>query len=351
MKFRNALNLLIVNLSIVLLLFLFIGCQTKPEVTELAETYYNLGNAYIELEQWEKAETAYARSLEIEPDLYRAEYNLAKVHIYSGNYSDAERVLKKLLEKDPENIIFLETLGWAQLKRGRIDQAESMYRSLLERDPANCNVRYNLALVLSDREEYAEAYSILLECVYFDNTDAEILLKIGLVEKKLEWGSGAAWFEKAAEKKPQNERILTELATALEEEENFTEALDVYHRLSRSAEENKKEKYLFEQARLLLEKMEENEEAYTVLTTALEEGFTELDSLSELYMYVEEKEDADLLFDLEEILRQFDLYEAVIERVERNKQSEEQSETQSEEQSETQSETKSRSPFQQGHPA
>ncbi len=335
-------NLLIV-VVLVVVLFLLNGCQTKPELRELAETYYNLGNAYIELEQWEKAETAYARSLEIEPDMYRAEYNLAKVHIYSGNYSDAERVLEKLLEKDPENIIFLETLAWSKLHRGLTQQAEVMYRSLLERDPANCNVRYNLALLLVDREEYAEAYSILLECVHFDNADAEVLLEIGLIEQKLEWGSGAAWFEKAAEKKPQNEKILTELAAALKEEEDFTEALDVYRRLSRNAEENNGAKFLFEQARLLLEKLEETEEAYTALTSALEEGFSDTDRLSDLYMYVEERENFDLLYDLEDLLRQFELIEAVTERAEQKKQNETQSETESEAQSEPQSETKSES--------
>src|SRR6056297_879096 len=136
-----------------LMLLGFTSCQSKPYQQELAETYYNLGNAYIELTKWDEAETAFARALEINPDLYRAEYNMARVYIHSGNYSSAVDILNKLLERDPENIIFLETLAWTRVKQGRGARAEEIYRSLLDSDPANCNVRYNLALLLRDRED------------------------------------------------------------------------------------------------------------------------------------------------------------------------------------------------------
>ncbi|MFW5712122.1 MAG: tetratricopeptide repeat protein [Spirochaetota bacterium] len=294
-----------------LILFGFTGCQTKPYQQELAETYYNLGNAYIELAQWDEAETAFARALEINAELYRAEYNMARVYINSGNYGSAVDILNKLLERDPENIIFLETLAWTRVKQGRGERAEEIYRSLLDSDPANCNARYNLALLLSDREEYAEAYSLLIDCVYGGSADWEILLKMGNLEKALDWGSGVGWFEKAEEKAPQEASVLRTLAAAYQQEGLHTQALDMYRRLAGRAEGPQRGEYLLEQARILYLQLEEKQPGQTALEGALEAGFKDTEALSEFYTAVVEKDDLDVLTSVEAELRRFELLEAI----------------------------------------
>lgn len=292
-------------------LFVFTGCQTKPYQQELAETYYNLGNAYIELAQWNEAETAFARALEINPDLYRAEYNMARVYINSGNYSSAVDILNKLLERDPENVIFLETLAWTRVKQGRGARAEEIYRSLLDSDPANCNVRYNLALLLSEREENSEAYSLLIECVYGDSADWEILVKMGKLEMALGWGNGIGWFEKAEEKAPQEESVLQNLAAAYQQARQPSQALDMYRRLAGSAEGPERGKYLLEQARILYLQLEEQQQGQTALEGALEAGFKDPEALSEFYTAVVEKDDVEVLTSVEAELRRYQLIEAI----------------------------------------
>ncbi len=287
------------------------GCQTKPYQQELAETYYNLGNAHIKLAQWDAAEAAFARALEINPELYRAEYNMARVYINSGNYDSAVDILNQLLERDPENIIFLETLAWTRVKQGRGERAEEIYRSLLDSDPANCNARYNLALLLSDREEYAEAYSLLIECVYGGRADWEILMEMGNLEKALGWGSGVGWFEKAEEKVPQEESVLRNLAAAYEQEGQPAQALDLYRRLAGSAEGPQRGEYLLEQARILFLQLEEQQQGQTALEGALEAGFKDTETLSELYTAVVEQDDVDVLTSVEAALRRFQLLDLV----------------------------------------
>lgn len=300
-----------VFLIAMVLLLLLAGCQTSPQQRELAETYYNLGNAYVELEDWGKAENAFARALEINPAMYRAGYNMARVYIHSQNYSQAADILHQLLEADSGNITFLETLAWVELKRGRIEQAQSIYRSLLDKDPANCNVRYNLSLLLSDRGEYAEAYSLLLKCVYGQSSDAELLLLLGQLEQKLEWGSGLGWFERASELNPQNQAVLAELAAAYARERDFTEALDIYRRLSARAEEGEKGRFLLQQARILLVRLEENTRGITALKEALESGFKDIDKLAALYNLLSEHNRAEALSAMEAELRRFQLLDGV----------------------------------------
>ncbi|MDZ7794024.1 MAG: tetratricopeptide repeat protein [Spirochaetia bacterium] len=307
MFLRRAGGLLV---AMVLLLSL-VGCRTSPQQRELAETYYNLGNAYIELEDWGKAENAFARALEIEPNMYRAGYNMARVHIYSQNYSKAAAILHQLLEADRGNITFLETLAWVELKRGKIDQAQSLYRSLIEKDPANCNVRYNLSLLLSERQEYAEAYSLLLKCVYGKNSDAELLLLLGQLEQKLEWGSGLGWFERAFEQDPQNQTVLSELAAAYVKERDFTEALDIYRQMSARAEEAEKGRFLLQQARILLVQLEENTRGIAALKGALEAGFRDVATLSALYTALDEQNKAEALSAMEAELQRVQLFDAV----------------------------------------
>ncbi len=293
-------------------LFLLTACQTKPYQQELAEAYYNLGNAYIELEQWNEAETAFARAIEIQPDLYRAEYNMARVYIHSKNFKSAVNILKKLLEQDPENIVFLETLAWAEAKRGRVASAEEIYRSLLERDPANCNVRYNLALMLIEREGYAEAYSLLLECVYQDSADWEILLRLGNLETELGWGNGIGWFEKALEKAPREKSVLESLATVYEQEGLPTEALEMYRQLAGSADRSEKGKYLLEQARIMYLQMEEQQQGQESLEAALEAGLNEdTELLTDFYNSVMQKGNVELQTSVETLLRRFQLLETV----------------------------------------
>lgn len=293
-------------------LFLLAACQTKPYQQELAETYYNLGNAYIELEQWNEAETAFARAIEIQPDLYRAEYNMARVYIHSKNFNRAVDILNTLLERDPENVVFLETLAWAEAKWGRLERAEKIYRSLLKSDPANCNVRYNLALMLIERKEYAEAYSLLIECVYQGGADWQILIRMGNLEIELGWGNGIGWFEKALEKAPQEKRVLESLAAVYEEEGMHTEALETYRRLSGSADSSERGKYLLEQAGILYLQMEEQQQGQDMLEAALEAGIDEdTELLTEFYTSILSTGDADLQTGVETLLRRYQLLESV----------------------------------------
>jgi len=294
-------------------LVFILSCQTNPVRDELAETYYNLGNAYLDLNRLGDAESAYARAFELDSSLYVAGYNLARVHIFSGNYQSAVTLLKELIAEDPENVILRESLAWAYLEMGRTDESESLYQILLDQDTANCNVRYNLALLLSDRGEWEECYDILIECVLLEEEDADILYLLGRAERESARGDGIVWLEDAIEKEPANSTFLYELARAYRSEGIYDKALSVLDEILES-DPPEQGSYLFEKARILYTAFENVEEGTACFEQALNAGFDEAEDIADFLGQVGFKPQSTGFEDLEELLKDFELYEAVIDQ-------------------------------------
>jgi len=300
--------------TITAIAFLMASCQTNPVQEELAETYYNLGNAYLELERLDDAESAYARAMELDPELYTAGYNLARVHIFNREYGRAVELLQELLLKDPRNGILRESLAWAYLESGRVDDAEQLYSELLEADPANCNVRYNLALMASAEGEWNRTYDLLIECVYLDRGDGEILALLGKAERETEQGSGLGWFEEAAEESPEDPSIAGELAGAYRAEGEYTKALAVYDRLI-DLSPDAGGRYEFEKAAVLFLALEEYGEGLNSLEAALEAGYGDSEKIAELLENLGYSSESSGYGDIEALLESYDLYDPVLQRL------------------------------------
>jgi len=307
--------------ALLLSIVVLFSCRTAPVQEELAETYYNLGNAYLDLERLDEAESAYARAIELKPKLHAAEYNLARVYLFNGSYKSAESLLNQLLEKDPQNGMVREMLAWTYIRTGRLDEAEELYHEVLKEDPANCNVRYNLALMAADRKEWREVHEMLIECVYLDRADGDILALLGRAERESGEGSGLGWLEEAADKKPQDMGIAAELADAYQEEGFFVEALEVYDRII-EAEEIETAVYLFEKAYIYYTALEEDEEGLSWLKDALEQGYKDTEGLAELLKAMGYRADTAYFAEIENVLKQYNLYDSVMESIQTQSESE-----------------------------
>ncbi|MDY7027571.1 MAG: tetratricopeptide repeat protein [Spirochaetota bacterium] len=290
---------------------LLTACQTNPVREELAETYYNLGNAYLELDRLGDAESAYARAMELDPDLYTAGYNLARVHIFNREYGRAVELLQELLREDPGNGILRESLAWVYLEMGRLVEAEELYEDLLETDPANCSVRYNLALMAADGGEWKRAYNLLIECVYLDRGDGDILALLGKAERESGQGDGIGWFEEAAEESPEDPAITEELAGVYRAEGEYRKALAAYDRLIDIDPEAEGE-YELEKAAVLFLALEEYGEGFSSLETALEAGYADVEKIAGLLEGLGYSPESPGYGDIEALLESYDLYEPVL---------------------------------------
>jgi tetratricopeptide (TPR) repeat protein len=276
----------IAAIGIILILFFLSGCVHRKTTLELAETYYNLGNAYTELGEWEKAGEAYLRAMELDPSLRRAGYQMARVYVQGGEYEEARLRLTGLLKEDPENLLIMENLAWVYVQQGRNEDALKIYREILEKNPADCDIRYNAALIEEEREDWQGACGLLEKCIDYEQADAEIFRLLGRASLALGKEEGISYLERAYEADPVLSGLGEELASAYRREELYAEAVEIYDEiLSRSDDEKEAGRIRYEQAFLLLTALEDYERGMRSLREVVEAGYRDDEAFARLYSF------------------------------------------------------------------
>jgi chromosome segregation ATPase len=70
--------------------------------TDDAVLYYNLGNLYSSAQRWDDAKQAYERALTLNTGMHKALYNLALVEVNRNDNITARRLLERFLQADPK---------------------------------------------------------------------------------------------------------------------------------------------------------------------------------------------------------------------------------------------------------
>lgn len=274
------------SLVLVLLLLPLTGCVHSKTKLELAETHYNLGNAYAELGEWEKAARAYLRAVELDPSLRKAGYQTALVYMEAEEYGKAEEQLTALLSKDPDNQKIQENLAWLYIRSGREEDARALYKNILEQNPADCDVRYNLALLDAEEERWERVKENLYTCLDYESADAEIFRILGRAELELGEESGVEFLERAYEEDSTLPGIEKELAEAYREAEQYGPAVEMYDKLAEKAEDSQEAgEYFFQKAYLFFTAIEDYQRGEENLVRALEAGFSDKEQLASLVTY------------------------------------------------------------------
>ena len=261
---------------------IFLSCNSLNYKDELVEAYYNLGNSYKDLGKLKESELVLARAVQIDPSFSSAAYNLGMVQILSGEYKKGIDSLGFLLRKEPENTIALKVLAWGYYKNGDIIHAIEVYRQILEIDTCNRDVLNNISILLINQELYQEAYSYLVKLEDLGDADENSLYNLGVVEKKLNLGSGLRWFELAYDKNPKLEKNIIAYIDALKTNHDFKRIISLYDDLITI---NPDPAYLFEKAFVLLTSIEDYDKGLSVLESALKEGYSNIDRIEELQEY------------------------------------------------------------------
>ncbi len=266
----------------VLYVAVFVSCNSLNYKNELVEAYYNLGNSYKDLGKLKESELALARAVQIDPSFFSAAYNLGMVQILSGEYKKGIDSLESLLKKEPENTIALKVLAWGYYKYGDIIQAIEVYRQILKIDTCNRDALNNISILLINQKMYQEAYSCLVRLEDLGNADENTLYDLGVVERKLNLGSGLTWFELAYDKNPKLEKNIIAYIDALKTNRDFKKVIPLYDDLITI---NPDPAYLFEKAFILLTSIEDYDDGLPLLESALQKGYSDLDRIEELKEY------------------------------------------------------------------
>jgi tetratricopeptide (TPR) repeat protein len=264
---------------------------------EVAQVYYNLGNAYFELEKYELAVSAYLNALALDASLPQAGYNLARVYIEKKEYERGLAALEELLEEDPGNSLILSTIGWTYYLMEDFEKALEIFGEILERTPTDQHGLYNAA-VLSwklDRKEEALGY---FRRLFSETGEDETQYRIASLLMDMErWDEAIDVLDDYLSRKPDDPNAYYDLGIAYTAERYYGKALAAFE----AGIEIKKTDPLFhfERAVILLLYIENVDEGLKALEAAVKSGFKDSERILGLLRADE------LVFD-DEVRRFFD---------------------------------------------
>jgi tetratricopeptide (TPR) repeat protein len=105
----------------------------------------------------ERAQEAYRRALELDPDLADAHVNLGRLLHEEGDARAAAEQYRRAIERTPDNVIALFNLGVALEDLRMPDEAILAYRTALAADAGCADAHYNLARLYEARGDAAAA--------------------------------------------------------------------------------------------------------------------------------------------------------------------------------------------------
>ena len=197
-------------------------------------SYGTLGDALMEMGEYDQAADAYQKMVTLRPDL--ASYNRAAYYRFiSGDLSGAIELMKKAVaagSSQRENMAWcLAELGQMQLKAKQLDEAEASYRSALTAFPNYHPALAGLGKTLAAKGKRAEGIAML--------TKAQSTVPWPDYAATLRELYAAAGDAKAAQRQVENLNVLEQLGRAQGEKANRGLALafaDAKVNLSRARE-------------------------------------------------------------------------------------------------------------------
>jgi tetratricopeptide (TPR) repeat protein len=260
---------------------LLASCAGAPRDAALAQEYYNLGNAHLELKNYERAVAMYREALRLDPELNRAYYNLSLALTQSGRAEEAVGILERLAARDPQNRDLLEALAYAYHAQGQDQKALDSYESILSLAPENTAARYNLAILMGKAGRNAEAIPHLQRLMELDPGDQQALYQLGrLLAVEGRTGESVAALERYVQERPEDAAAQALLGDGYRKLERYDRALEAY--AAALTRQEKLAEARFYSALIYLTRIEDPQAGLSALQRALEDGFADAAQIAAL---------------------------------------------------------------------
>jgi len=283
-----------VNAVLALILSLT-SCQTSFQRSELSNDYYNIGNAYSDLEKYEKAAEFYKRALELNPDLNQATFNLARTNLEIGNEKSSLKLLEELERLDNQNLMVLEMMGYAWFKLDDHEKAMEYYKKCLSIDDSHVRSLYNLCILEMENENWAQSQDYLDRLLTLDDKQEYRALRAELAVAQGENDLAIGYYEDLVLEYGGDIKTYEALKTLYLETEKYYKALDMLDLLvGKETDENLKKNLYFEKCQIEIQTLDDVILGQTDLKNALEAGFADREKLDELVSSVDDLYKADL---------------------------------------------------------
>ena len=121
-----------------------------------SRAHYNLGNSYLNQEQWQMAIKEYQATLRLKPDHYKAHGNLGVAYKNIGRQKDAIQEYKKSLIINPDYAAAHYSLGIAFAGLKQWQEAIKEFQTAIYLNPNVSDAHYNLGIAYTGLERWQE---------------------------------------------------------------------------------------------------------------------------------------------------------------------------------------------------
>ena len=264
---------------------LLLSCAGGLSKRESAHVYYNLGNAYFELGENEKASSAYLRALEFDDDLKVASFNLVRTYIEAGKYSEALRILDRMIKKDSDNTVMHSAKGYCLFRFGDYDKAAESYLNVIKINPADQNALFNYALIMTELGNYETAVERFAELKNTNPEDELLVSKIDFAVGRVyylqeNYDKSLEYFEPVYEKNPDFDGVQEYLFEIYKNKKYYGKMVETGKKLLEKEKDNKE--LLFDISKVLLLEIEDHEQGIDFFRRAVKNGFSDEEKIKEI---------------------------------------------------------------------
>ncbi|HEY5254154.1 MAG TPA: tetratricopeptide repeat protein, partial [Acidobacteriaceae bacterium] len=119
----------------------------------------NLGVAYMNQQNFNRAEELFAAAVEKDPTLLIAQLNQGIALLNSQQLPQASAVLRKVIAQDPKNTAAWYNLGLVARKNGNTTETIEDFKQAVALDPSNADAHYLLGSGYQQNKDYKNAIS------------------------------------------------------------------------------------------------------------------------------------------------------------------------------------------------
>lgn len=130
------------------------GVQVAPNNNLVGN---NLANELLARGQRKEAIAQYEKVLARNPDYFFTQYNLGNAYYQQKEYDKAEPYLKKAMELNPLDADPAARLSQIRLRQGNLSEAEALMRKAITLRPSAPGQRFALGLILESQQKFSEA--------------------------------------------------------------------------------------------------------------------------------------------------------------------------------------------------
>lgn len=156
--------------------------KDNPKAADLSEAYFNLGNAYYQAGQYEKAIEPLRKAIEQHPYDADARYTLGNAYDKLKRYKESAREFEAMTKIEPKNDTVFYNLGNAYSYMKEDQKAREQYQQALTLNPKNSAAHYALGLVYNRLQKAREASEEFQQTVNLEPNNPEARYFLGMAK-------------------------------------------------------------------------------------------------------------------------------------------------------------------------